>query len=51
LLLENIQKWGLEGVAVNDFTAVLSEFLQFEPHLHGQGPKPAMKNRKNSILY
>lgn len=33
IVIENIQKWGLEGLAVNDFTAVLSEFLQFEPHL------------------
>lgn len=33
IVIENIQKWGFKGLAVNDFTAVLSEFLQFEPHL------------------
>lgn len=33
IIIENIQKWGLKGLAVNDFTTVLSEFLQFEPHL------------------
>ncbi|MDD2585776.1 MAG: response regulator transcription factor [Syntrophomonadaceae bacterium] len=33
IIIENIRKWGFEGLAVTDFTAVLSEFLQFEPHL------------------
>ncbi|HBQ26573.1 MAG TPA: DNA-binding response regulator [Syntrophomonas sp.] len=33
IVIENIHKWGFEGLAVNDFTAVLNKFLQFEPHL------------------
>lgn len=33
IVLENIRKWGFGGLAVTDFTAVLSEFLKFEPHL------------------
>lgn len=33
IVLENINKWGFEGLALTDFTAVLSKFLEFEPHL------------------
>jgi len=33
IILENIDKWGFEGFALTDFTAVISEFLKFEPHL------------------
>jgi len=33
IVLENINKWGFEGFALTEFTAVLSEFIKFEPHL------------------
>lgn len=33
IILENIQKWGFQGMAVTDFTAVLSNFVKLEPHL------------------
>jgi len=33
IVLENINKWGFEGFALTDFSAVLSEFIKFEPHL------------------
>lgn len=33
IVLENINKWGFEGLAVADFTAILSDFVKFEPHL------------------
>lgn len=33
IVLENIIKWGFEGFAIKEFSAVLSEFIKFEPHL------------------
>ncbi|HEX3011788.1 MAG TPA: response regulator transcription factor [Syntrophomonadaceae bacterium] len=33
IVLENIQKWGFQGMAVADFNAVLNDFLKLEPHL------------------
>ncbi|HPF43669.1 MAG TPA: response regulator transcription factor [Syntrophomonadaceae bacterium] len=33
IVLENINKWGFEGFALTDFSAVVSEFIKFEPHL------------------
>lgn len=33
IVLENINKWGFEGFALTEFTAVLSQFIKFEPHL------------------
>lgn len=33
IIIENIRKWGFEGLAVTDFTEVLNQFLKFEPHL------------------
>lgn len=33
IVIENIQRWGFEGVAVDNFTDVLGEFLAVNPHL------------------
>ncbi len=33
IIFENTIKWGYNGYAVNEFDAVLSSFLNFEPHL------------------
>lgn len=33
IVIENIRKWGFEAWAVTDFTAVLSDFIKFQPHL------------------
>lgn len=33
LLLENVVKWGFEGIVVQDFQDVMQTFVQSEPHL------------------
>ncbi len=33
IVIENIRKWGFEAWAVTDFSAVLKDFVKFEPHL------------------
>lgn len=33
IILENIIRWGLEGLAVDHFDAVYSSFIKFEPHM------------------
>jgi len=33
IILENTIKWGFEGLAADQFDAVFSSFLKFEPHL------------------
>ncbi|MGS0765233.1 response regulator transcription factor [Syntrophomonas curvata] len=33
LILENLNKWGFEGWAAEDFQLLLQDFLRFEPHL------------------
>ncbi|MDQ0175439.1 response regulator transcription factor [Bacillus chungangensis] len=33
LLLENVVKWGFEGIIVKDFQDVMETFVQSEPHL------------------
>lgn len=33
LLLENVVKWGFEGIVVKDFQDVMQTFVQSEPHL------------------
>ena len=33
IILENVEKWGFEGLAVKDFTDVLGQFISYNPHL------------------
>lgn len=33
LIIENINKWGFEGWAAEEFQDLLADFLRFEPHL------------------
>lgn len=33
IVLENIQRWGFEGVYVEDFNEVLNTFVKYQPHL------------------
>lgn len=33
IVIENIRKWGFETWTVTDFSAVLKDFIKFEPHL------------------
>lgn len=33
IILENIKKWGYEGLVVEDFNIVFNTFVEFDPHL------------------
>lgn len=33
IILENIEKWGYDGLGVDDFNEVLNVFVEFKPHL------------------
>ncbi|MDF2890561.1 MAG: DNA-binding response regulator [Clostridia bacterium] len=33
IILENIQKWGYEGFVVKDFSKVMEDFTEYQPHL------------------
>lgn len=33
IILENIKKWGFDGLYVEDFSDVLNAFIKYEPHL------------------
>ncbi|HYE11232.1 MAG TPA: response regulator transcription factor [Patescibacteria group bacterium] len=33
IILENIQKWGYEGLIVKDFSKVMEDFTDYQPHL------------------
>lgn len=33
IILENIKKWGFDGIYVEDFNEVLNDFVKYEPHI------------------
>lgn len=33
IVLENINKWGYEGIAIKDFSEVFNNFIEYQPHL------------------
>jgi len=33
IVLENIKKWGYEGLTIKDFSEVFNNFIEYQPHL------------------